>query len=154
MIFDGADNIAFISPDSRNTVTFDRLSGFKDAFYEKEIPLSPENICMISLSVTSPNEKMKIIRDFLQKKPKINGLFLANKEYSNYVTKILDKEKLWDKYHVCAFDHSDNKYISYIEQDIPRTAKECVSILIKSIQGFRECIRSVVPSEYIKRKIM
>lgn len=154
MIIDGADNIAFISPDSRNTVTSDRLSGFKDAFYEKGIPLSPENICMINLSITSPSEKIKIIENFLKKKPKINGLFLANKEYSNFVSKILDKDKLWNKYNVCAFDHSDNKYISYIEQDIAGTAKECVSILTKSIQGSRECTRSVIPSQYIKRNVV
>ena len=43
----GCQHVAFLSPDSHNTVTSDRINGFQDGLYEQGMTVLPENLCMI-----------------------------------------------------------------------------------------------------------
>lgn len=131
----GCDNIAFLSPDSRNSVTEDRLNGFKDCLLDNSTLLNTHNSCMVPLNIIDSNEKKEYIRRFLHDYPLIDGILSSNKEMANYIISILDEENLWHKYKVCSFDCNNHSRISYIEQNIPQVAKECVDLLTETIRG-------------------
>lgn len=149
MLKNGCHNPAFISPNSRNTVTEDRLNGFKDTLFEQDIAFSTQSMCKINLSITEPEEKKDIIRHYLKENPEIDGLFCANKEMAKYICSILTSDKLWEQYRVYAFDYADDPRVSYIHQDIPRMAADCVSILMELIQGASRCTCSIIPASLI-----
>lgn len=145
----GCRNIAFLSPDSHNTVTSDRRNGYRDALSEQELPIPPDNFCMLELSVTSPDEKISIIYSYLTKHPQIDALFCVNREITKYVVKLLNIHNLWSKYKIASFDYFDDHRITHIKQDIPLIAHYCVSELIDSIQYGRRDHHLIVPAELI-----
>ncbi|HHV09646.1 MAG TPA: GntR family transcriptional regulator [Clostridiales bacterium] len=144
----GHRDIVFLSPDSRNTVTEDRLAGFKDCLLEHGITLNPHNTCMIPSGVTDPKEKKELIRDFLNDNPAVNGIICSNKEMATYIIAIFDQDNLWERYGVCAFDYYNHARISYVEQDIAQIAKECIDILLDTIRGDTAPKQVCVPAEF------
>lgn len=128
-------NIVFISPDSRNTVTEERLSSFKDTLLENNINISTHNICMIPIDLTKADMKRNKITRFLLSDPTIDGIFCANREMASYVCDILNEQDSWNRYHICAFDYMEHARVSYIQQDVSTIAHECSTILLENIQG-------------------
>ena len=143
LIQKGCRNIVFLSPDSSNTVTAERLAGFRDVLLKNFIPWNTENICPIPLSVESSEEKEAIIRQFLNEHSHIDGIFCVNHEMARYVSRILTQNHLWNQYQVCAFDYSDDSRVSHIVQDIPAISKLCVKLLTNTIQY------DTPPAEYL-----
>lgn len=151
-LFDsGAGYPLFISPDSRNTVTEDRLEGFRAALLQKEMFATPKNMCMLPLSITDPLEKKERISRCLKENPEIDGLFCANMEMASYVDALLADAPDGTRYRVAAFDYPNDGRISYIEQNIPEIAQTCVTNLIDQIHGRNEHTCMVVPARYVKR---
>lgn len=148
----GVRQPAFLSPDSHNTVTSDRISGFKAALAESGMLLPPEHLCLIPLSITSPEEKEELLAHFLASHPECDGLFCVNRELTKYVSRILTRSSQWGRYRITAFDYPDDPRISYIRQDIPQIAKACVSRLIELIQGKEEYSHIVVPASFISQE--
>lgn len=145
----GCHNIAFLSPDSHNTVTSDRRNGYRDALSEKELPIPPDNFCMLDLSITSPEEKTSAIYRYMLEHPQTDALFCVNREITKYVIRIMNMYNLWDKYRIVAFDYGDDHRIAYVKQDIPQIAHHCVHELIDSIQYGRKDHHIVVPATLI-----
>lgn len=143
LIKKGCRNIVFLSPDSSNTVTAERLSGFRDALLKHLIPWSTENICPIPLSVENSTEKEAIIQQFLNDHPYIDGIFCVNHEMARYVSRILTENHSWNQYQVCAFDYSDDPRVSHIVQDIPAISRLCVKLLTNAIKY------DTPPAEYL-----
>lgn len=142
------NNVAFISPDSRNSVTESRLAGFKDCLLENNITLNTYNTCMVPLSLTSPEDKEQYIHDFLKENSSIDGIICSNKEMTTYIISIFNKENLWNQYTICAFDYYGHPNISYIEQNIEQIAKECVAILLDTIRGNTDTKQILVPAAF------
>lgn len=145
----GCRHVAFLSPDSHNTVTSDRLNGYRDGLYEKDMAALPENLCLIPLSVTDPAEKESLILQYLKNHPYIDGLFCVNREIAKYVARLMTIHQLWDRYRITAFDYPDDHRISYISQDIEQIAHNCVSELIDSIQSGRKDHHVIVPARLV-----
>lgn len=74
----GASHIVLISPDSKNSVTLDRLDGFYSAFSEAPPPSFHPYKLMIDLEVRDPREKEEIIREFIGNHPLVDGFFFAS----------------------------------------------------------------------------
>lgn len=149
LISHGAADTAFISPGSHNTVTSDRLAGYKDAFSECNLPVPADGICYIDLDITDSEHKKSILLDYLYVHPNINGLFCVNQEMVSHITSILTQYHLWDKYNVAAFDYPGDDRISYIEQNVPQIAHSCIQELIHSIQFGRKDNHIAVPAKFI-----
>lgn len=145
----GCQNVAFLSPDSHNTVTSDRMNGYRDGLYEKGRTVLPENLCMIPLSVTDPAEKEALILQYLRAHPHIDGLFCVNREIAKYAAHLMTLHQLWERYRITAFDYPDDHRISYISQDIEQIAHNCVAELIDSIQNGRRDHHIVIPAQLI-----
>lgn len=145
----GCRHVAFLSPDSHNTVTSDRINGFQDGLYEQGMTVLPENLCMIPLSVTDPAEKESLILQYLKSHPDIDGLFCVNREMTKYAAHLMTIHQLWDRYRIAAFDYPDDHRISYISQDIEQIAHNCVVELIDSIQNGRKDHHIVVPARLV-----
>lgn len=135
LILKGCRAIVFLSPDSSNTVSEERLHGFRDSLLEHGFAWNNKNLCPIPLTITDPNEKESLITSFLQKYPSIDGILCVNQEMATYVDSILSREDNWENYQVCSFDYFDNPHMSYIVQDISSIAKLCVRSLIDATQG-------------------
>lgn len=142
-------NIAFLSPNSHNTVTSDRRNGYRDALSERELPIPPDSFCMLDLSITDPEEKTAYIYRYLMEHPLIDGLFCVNREITKYVVKLLTIHDLWGKYRIAAFDYPDDHRITHIRQDIPQIARHCVEELIASIQYGRKDQHLIIPAALI-----
>lgn len=145
----GIHNIAFLSPDSHNTVTSDRINGFKDAFFEEELPIPPDNFCMLDLSITEPAKKIDYIYRYMINHPSIHALFCVNREITKYVVQLLTLHHLWDKYQIIAFDYPDDPRVTYIRQDISQIAHTCVQELIDSIHFGRKDHHIIVPAALV-----
>ena len=141
-------DVVFISPDSRNSVTESRLSGFRDCLLENNITLNTYNTCMVPLNIIESKEKKDYIYNFLKENPSIDGIICSNKEMTTYIISIFDNENLWDRYTTCAFDYSGHPNISYIEQDIGQVAKECIEILLENIRGNTDTKQVLVPATF------
>lgn len=150
LIQKGCRNIVFLSPDSSNTVTEERLSGFRDALLENAIPWNAENICPISPTITESSEKEDIIRHFLKSHINIDGIFCVNHEMAKYVSYILTEDNLWDNYLVCAFDYSEDPKISHIVQDIPAIAKLCIKLLTNTIMHDAPPAEHLVKASFVE----
>lgn len=149
----GRHNIAFLSPDSHNTVTTERLSGFKDAFSERELPIPTENFCMLDLSIKDPFTKTDLLYRYLCEHPTIDALFCVNREIAKYVSHLMTKYNLWNKYKIVAFDYPDDPRITYIRQNIEQIAHYCVEELINSIQHGRKDNHIVVSSTLVPSEL-
>lgn len=149
----GCRNVAFLSPDSHNTVTSDRMNGYQDALYEKGMTVLPENFCMIDLSVTNPAEKESLILQYIREHSHIDGLFCVNREIAKYVAHLMTIHQLWDHYYITAFDYPDDHRISYISQDIDQIAHSCIMELIDSIQSGRKDHHIVIPARLVPAQI-
>lgn len=149
----GRHAIAFLSPDSNNTVTAERIGGFKDAFSERDLPIPAQNFCMLDLSIETPSEKLNYIYRYLNEHPDIDALFCANREIAKYVSRLMTKYNLWEKYKIVAFDYPDDPRISYIQQDIEQIAHYCVQELIDSIQYGRKDHHIIVPSVLVPSEL-
>lgn len=145
----GRQNIAFLSPNSHNTVTTERISGFKDAFSDRDLPIQNDNFCLLNLSINSSTEKIEYINNYLKTHPNIDALFCVNREIAKYVSLIMTKYNLWKTYKIVAFDYSDDPRITYIHQDIEKIAHYCVQELISSITSGRNDHHIVVPASLI-----
>lgn len=145
----GCHNIAFLSPDSHNTVTSDRRNGYRDALSEMELPIPPDNFCMLDLSLSSPEEKISVIYRYMTEHPQIDALYCVNREITKYVVSLLNIHNLWHKYQVAAFDYPDDHRITHIKQDIPQIARYCVQELIDSIQYGRSDHHLIVPATLV-----
>lgn len=152
LLSSGVQAPAFLSPDSHNTVTSGRLSGFRAALEEGGLLLPPEHQCLIPLAVTDQMEKEAILSCFLENHPEIDGLFCVNREYTKYISHILTLRGWWNRYKITAFDYPDDPRISYIKQDIPQMAQACVTRLIELIQGKKEYGHIVIPSTFISQE--
>lgn len=152
MIAQGVTQPAFLSPNSHNTVTNDRLAGFKTALAEHGMFLPPEHLCLIPLTITDPAEKEELLSQFLSSHPECDGLFIVNRELTKYVARILTRKSWWNRYRITAFDYPDDPRISYIRQDIPQIAEACVSRLIEQIQGKNDYSPIVVPASFIPQE--
>src|SRR5690606_28128739 len=87
----GAKSIAFLSPDSKNSVTIDRLDGFYDAFSDHSDEASHIYKLMIDLEVTERHQKEQIIREFIAANPTIDGFFSVNHELAKLLLNVLEK---------------------------------------------------------------
>ncbi len=145
-----ATNVAFISPDSKNTVTEDRLAGFTDCLVTNKLALNTYNTCMLQTTIENAEEKIKIIEDFLLTNLNIDGIVCSNKEMATYVSLVLDKHKLWDRFSVCAFDYYSNPKVAFIEQDIKAIATACVELLLETIQGEVNTKQVCIPAKFHK----
>lgn len=148
LIDQGYPNIAFLSPGSHNTVTSDRLNGYRDAFSERSLPVPAEGICFIDLNITSSSEKKKRILQYLYDHPQIDGIFCVNQELTRYVVSLMNTYHLWEKYKISAFDYLNDPRVAHIEQDISAIAQTCVQELISSILSGRQDKHIVVPSVF------
>lgn len=144
----GHQNLAFISPNSKNTVTDERLSGFNSSLLENNISLNPFNTCLIPTTLSENNEKQQFIENYLKNTPKITGIICSNKEMATYIVSILDKENLWYKYDVCAFDYNLNNKVSYIEQDVTKISEMCIILLLNAIQGSTSPEQICIPAKF------
>ncbi len=144
-------NIVFISPNSTNSVTFDRMKGFEDALLDNNIPINRNNFCMVDLQVESFSEKYSIVENFLQQSQYLNGIFCANQEMANVVMQILEDEfpDRISKLELCCFDGIESRHFNYIRQNISGIASKSVNLLLKAIAGETEYIQAVVDAEYI-----
>ena len=149
LIDSGCKNTDFISPGSHNTVTSDRLSGYKDAFSDNNLPIPADGLCFIDLNIVDAQEKKKVILQYLYDHPHINGLFCVNQEITSYVCSLLTQYHLWQKYKIAAFDYPGDYRVSCIEQDIPLIAENCIKELIASIQYGRKDQHIIVPGRFI-----
>lgn len=149
LLKEGCRNIAFLSPDSHNTVTSDRRNGYRDALSEEELPIPPDNFCMLDLEMKEPDVKSEYIYRYLKEHPHIDGLFCVNREITKYVVSLLTIHNLWDKYRIAAFDYPDDHRITHIRQDIPKIAHHCVQELITSMQAGHRDNRIVVPAALV-----
>lgn len=149
----GRQNIAFLSPDSHNTVTSERIGGFKDAFSERDLPIPTDNFCMLDLSMNTPAEKTDYIYHYLCGHPSIDALFCVNREIAKYVCKLMTKYNLWEQYKIVAFDYPDDPRITHIYQDIEKIAHYCVEELLTSIRSGRKDHHIVVPSVLVPSEI-
>lgn len=140
-------DIVFLSPDSRNTVTEERFNAFKDSLLENDIILSSHNSCLLPLDLKDPADKKKRIEEFLDSYPTLDGIFCVNKEMTSYVIELLNERRAWGQYKIFAFDYHNHPTIPSIRQDIPAIARECVRILLESIQGSTEPKQIRVPAE-------
>lgn len=148
LVLQGASNVAFLSPGSHNTVTSDRIAGYRDAFSDNGLPVPADGTCLIDLGITSAEEKKEILFRYLTEHPQINGLFCVNQEITSYVCSILTQYHLWSKYKVAAFDYSKDYRVSYIQQDIPQIASNCIQELIASIHFGRRDKHIIVPAVF------
>lgn len=146
MIASSCKDLLFISPDSRNTVTEERFSGFKDTLLENNIILSSHNSCVIPLSITDRAQKKALIKKSLFDNPSIDGIFCVNEEITSYIIEILDEALSWEHYMVFAFDYTADSRISHIHQDIPEISKQCVKIIFGAINGTTEPIQLQIPA--------
>lgn len=146
LIDQGHPDIAFLSPDSHNTVTSDRLNGYRDAFSGRGLPVPADGICLIDLNITSATEKKDVILKCLYDHPQLDGIFCVNQELTKYIVSLMNAHHLWNKYKIAAFDYPTDHRIAYIEQDIAAIAQTCVQELISSILSGRQDKHIVVPS--------
>lgn len=154
LIDQGRPNVAFLSPGSHNTVTSDRLNGYRDAFSERGLPVPSNGICYIDLNISSPAEKKEILLNYLYNSPQIDGLFCVNQELTQYIVSIMNTYHLWEKYRIAAFDYFANRKVAYIEQDISTIAQTCIQELISSILSGRQDKHIVVPSIFHPAEIV
>lgn len=152
LIGKGCKNIVFLSPDSSNTVTEERLSGFRDAMLQNQLPWNLENLCPIPLAVTVSQEKEEMIRSFLLSHPDIDGIFCVNQEMASYVDQILTAENSWNRFEVCSFDYLNHPRISYIVQDVPSLARLCVRTLFETLQGNQTPRQYFVKAQFVPSK--
>lgn len=148
LIQKGCPHTAFLSPGSHNTVTSDRIAGYRDAFSEEGLPVPADGIFFIDLDIVSAKEKQKLLLSYLHSHPDIDGLFCVNQELATHISSILSANQLWDKYEIAAFDYPNNQHIAYIEQDIPQIARTCIQELISSILSGRKDKHIVIPSVF------
>lgn len=148
LIDNGCLHTAFLSPGSHNTVTSDRLAGYRDAFSEKGLPVPSDGIFYIDLDVTSPRRKKELLLQYLYDHPETDGLFCVNQEITRHISSLLTTCRMWDRYKIAAFDYPGDPRISYIEQDIPKIAQTCIQELISSILSGRKDKHIVVPSRF------
>lgn len=148
LIKKGCLHTAFLSPGSHNTVTSDRLAGYRDAFSEEGLPVPPDGTFFIDLDVTSSRKKRELLLTYLYDHPDINGLFCVNQELGTHVSSVLTTCRLWGQYEVAAFDFPGDPRISYIEQDIPAIARTCIQELTSSILLGRKDKHIIIPSVF------
>lgn len=148
LIKKGCLHTAFLSPGSHNTVTSDRLAGYRDAFSEEGLPVPPDGIFFIDLDVTSARKKRELLLAYLYDHPDITGLFCVNQELGTHISSVLTTCRLWGQYEVAAFDYPGDPRISYIEQDIPAIAQTCIRELTSSILSGRKDKHIIVPSVF------
>ncbi len=127
----GAKSIAFLSPDSKNSVTFDRLAGFYSAFDEDTHPHAHVYKLMIDLNVKERSQKEEIIRDFIAANPAVDGFFCVNHELAKLLMHVLEEHfpELIGNRLLYAFDASDLPCFTYIQQDTRLISKLAVETL-------------------------
>jgi DNA-binding LacI/PurR family transcriptional regulator len=150
MIRNLASNLIFVSPNSNNSVTFDRIRGFEEALLDNNISINRNNFCLVDISLESYKEKYDFIRKALNESCGLSGIFCANQEMANIVSQIIENEcdEKFKHLDLCCFDKVENKNFSFIKQNITEIAKSCVDILIDAIKGNTECRQIIVSAEY------
>jgi len=151
LISKNCKNIVFISPDSKNTVTQERFTAFKDALSENDIVINKHNSFFIPLEITDPSLKKSRIARFLSGNPASDGILCANREMAAYVVEIFNQKNLWEQFQICAFDYFDHPRVSYIIQDIPCIAHECILTLLDAISGNTVPRQVSVPASFVAR---
>ena len=59
-----------------------------------------------------------LLAKYLDSHPEIDGLFCVNREFTKYISRILDRRGWWDRYRITAFDYPDDRRISHVRQDL------------------------------------
>ena len=154
MIKKRGKNIVFVSPNSNNSVTTERVRGFQDALLDNNVPINRDNFCMVDLNIDAPEKKYLYIKSFLDRADNLDGIFCANQEMARLVMQILEDHypKRIGQLELSCFDGIESRHFSYIRQNIPEIARICVEILVGVINGETEIKNVTVPAEYISAK--
>lgn len=145
------NQIVFITPDSSNTVTQERLSGFKDAFSEQKAVLHSDFIFKLDMRITSSNDKFNTIYHYLNQLENFTGIFCANNEMALLVYYVLKKHfphKL-NNVQLVTFDEIYLPEFSYIQQDTKSICKHAVESVMKQIEGEPTAESIVVPCKFV-----
>jgi len=147
------DNLIFISPDSKNSVTLDRVRGFEHALFDHNIPINRSHFCMYSTELVAYEDRYRCIKDAMKKRNYTAGIFCANQEVANVVANILEEmfPDNIDNIELCCFDYFDNKHFGYIQQNIPEIAHISVTMLMEAIKGNNKLEQIEVNAKYIDK---
>lgn len=151
MIKKTSNQIIFISPDSSNTVTQERLSGFKDAFSEQETVLHNDFIFKLDMQLTSPKDKFNAVYHYLNQLEHFTGIFCANNEMALLVYYVLKKHfpHRLNTLQLVTFDEIYLPEFSYILQDTKSICKLAVESVMKQIDGSTTAENIVVRCKFI-----
>lgn len=145
----GASHIAFISPDSNNSVTIDRLDGFYGAFTEQPHPSFHPYKLMIDLAITDPREKEDKIREFIAQNPQVDGFFCVNREMSTLLLNVIGRhfpDYLTGRL-LYGFDAAQLPNFTYIQQDTETIARLAVEHLLQLMDKQAKIQQLTVPAD-------
>lgn len=100
-------------------------------------------------------EEMKVVEDFLQAYPDVDGVFASGYTMAQILSEVALRKgkKIPEELQIVAYDGSfkqwsDNQYLTYVEQPIEAMAREVVRLLIDKINGKSVPVRTMLKTSF------
>jgi GntR family transcriptional regulator, arabinose operon transcriptional repressor len=160
----GHEHIAFVSPPEEYTSSIEeRIQGFKTAYSQKGIAVSPSYI-LTDMFSTLPTfdrsleffEDQIKLRNFIQENSHVTAFIACEYEIACVLAQVLKSlgKSIPDDYAIACFDHPGWLYndmiFTHIKQDEGVIGSKAVELLLKQIQGETVQVQNMVDYKLIE----
>jgi len=160
----GHEHIAFVSPPEEYTSSIEeRIQGFKAAYSQKGIAVSPSYI-LADMFSTLPTfdrsleffEDQIKLRNFIQENSHVTAFIACEYEIARVLAQVLKSlgKSIPDDYAIACFDHPGWLYndmiFTHIKQDEGVIGSKAVELLLKQIQGETVQVQNMVDYKLIE----
>ncbi|MBM7652212.1 GntR family transcriptional regulator [Neobacillus cucumis] len=160
----GHEHIAFVSPPEEYTSSIEeRIKGFKTAYLQKGIAVSP-NYILTDMFSTLPTfnrsdeffEDQLKLRNFIEENSHVTAFIACEYEIACVLAQVLKSlgKSIPNDYAIACFDHPGWLYndmiFTHIKQDEDGIAIKAVELLLQQIQGETVPVQNMVDYQLIK----
>ncbi|WP_160725028.1 GntR family transcriptional regulator [Bacillus sp. USDA818B3_A] len=160
----GHEHIAFVSPPEEYTSSIEeRMQGFKSAYLQKGVAVSP-NYIFADMFSTLPTfdksaeffEDQIKLRNFIQDNSDVTAFIACEYEIASVLAQVLKSlgKSIPDDYAIACFDHPGWLYndmiFTHIKQDEDVIGTKAVELLLKQIQGETVPVQNMVDYKLIE----
>ncbi|MBT2658596.1 substrate-binding domain-containing protein [Bacillus sp. ISL-18] len=160
----GHEHIAFVSPPEEYTSSIEeRIQGFKTAYLQKEIAVSP-NYILTDMFSTLPtfDRSAEFVEDqiklcnFIQENSHVTAFIACEYEIACVLAQVLKSlgKSIPSDYAIACFDHPawlyNDMIFTHIKQDEEAIGSQAVELLLKQIQGQTVPVQNMVDYKLIE----
>ncbi|THF80375.1 GntR family transcriptional regulator [Cohnella fermenti] len=148
----GCRNIAFLTQQSMNTNTQERMSGFEKAFTLRELPINKKYWFFVDKGPRNDRETIARLKQFFEAHSEIDAVVAVDTVVAMLAYSVLQEIGLTvpDRMRLVSFDDPKLPFVPFIKQDVESIAKHAVDILLRQMESAYKVERVIVPVRFIE----